>query len=108
MHFPIIPVIDIGERGRDAAFGHHRVRLAEQAFANHANGNASSGSFNCRAQSGAAAANNENVVLKSFVVGHRLHNSPIVPDPHRAQTHVKIGETDPEQAQPCPKHVATI
>jgi hypothetical protein len=35
MHFPIVAVIDIGERGRDAALGHHRVRFAEQAFANH-------------------------------------------------------------------------
>ena len=29
---PVIAVIDIGQRGGDAAFGHHGVRLAQQAI----------------------------------------------------------------------------
>ena len=28
MHFPIVAFIDIGQRRRDSAFGHHRVRFA--------------------------------------------------------------------------------
>src|ERR1700757_434979 len=31
-----------------------------------------------------------------------------MPDSNRAQAHVEIGKTDPEQAQPRPKHVAAI
>src|SRR5437773_2164359 len=38
----------------------------------------------------------------------RSNNSPICPDTHRAEPHVKIGETDPEQTQPGPKHVAPV
>ena len=30
MHLPAVAVVDIGERRRDAAFGHHRVCLAEK------------------------------------------------------------------------------
>ena len=28
MHFPVIAIVDIRERGRDSAFGHHGVRFA--------------------------------------------------------------------------------
>ena len=28
MHFPIVALIDVGQRRRDSAFGHHRVRFA--------------------------------------------------------------------------------
>ena len=28
--FPAVAIVHIGQRGRDAAFGHHGVRLAEQ------------------------------------------------------------------------------
>ena len=28
MHLPVVTIIDIGQRRRDAAFGHHGVRLA--------------------------------------------------------------------------------
>ncbi len=33
MHFPVIAIIDIGERGRDAALGHDGMRFAEKRFA---------------------------------------------------------------------------
>ena len=36
MHFPVVAIINIGQRRRDAAFGHDGVRLAEKPFANHA------------------------------------------------------------------------
>jgi hypothetical protein len=35
MHLPVIAIINIGQRCRDAAFRHYRVRLAEKTFANH-------------------------------------------------------------------------
>ena len=64
MDFPIVAVIHICERGRDAAFRHHGVRFSQQRFANHPDRNAGRGSFNRRAQSGPAGADHEHVVLK--------------------------------------------
>src|SRR5207249_2073307 len=51
MHLPVVTIIDIGQRGCDAAFRHYRVRLAEKTFANHPDGNTSRGRFDCRTQS---------------------------------------------------------
>ena len=67
MHLPVVAIVNIGQRRRDSAFRHHGVRFAEKAFANHADRNASRGSFDCRAQSSAAGANDQYVVLESFV-----------------------------------------
>ena len=33
MDLPVVAIVDVGERGRNAAFGHHGVRLAEKRFA---------------------------------------------------------------------------
>ena len=110
MDFPIVAIIDIGERSGDPALGHDGVRFAEQTFANHPDRNARGRSFNGRAQSRAAGADDEHVVLECFIFGHgRLRrNRQIVPDAHRAKPHVEIGEPDPEQAHPGPQHVAAI
>src|SRR5256885_17013033 len=37
---PAIAVVHVRQSGRDAAFGHYRVRFAEQTLADHADGNA--------------------------------------------------------------------
>ncbi len=39
MHFPIIALIDIGERGCNAALRHDGMRFSQQRFANKANAN---------------------------------------------------------------------
>ena len=70
MHFPIVAFIDIGQRRCDSAFRHDRVRFAEKRFANQPDANARRRSFNRRAQSRAAGANDEDVVLESFVIRH--------------------------------------
>ena len=31
-----------------------------------------------------------------------------MPDAHRAQTHIQVGETNPEQTHPRPEHMALI
>ena len=66
MDFPIVAIVHIGERGGDPAFGHDGVRFAEQTFANHPDRNARGRSFNGRAQSRAAGADHEHVVLEMF------------------------------------------
>src|SRR4026208_1268738 len=39
---------------------------------------------------------------------HRLDDSEIVPDARGTEPHIQIGEADPEQTHPRPKHVAAI
>ena len=68
--FPTVAIIHVGQGGGDPAFGHDRVRFAEQAFANHPDRNACGRRFNGRAQSRAAGADDQNVVLESFVLRH--------------------------------------
>ena len=70
MDLPVVAVVHVGERGGDAAFRHHGVGFAEQAFGNHPDRNAGRRRFDRRAQTGAARADDENVVGESFVVGH--------------------------------------
>jgi hypothetical protein len=72
MHLPVVAIVNIGQRGCDAALGHHGVRFTEKTFANHANRNASRGRLDCRAQSSAAGTDNQYVVLESFVLGHEI------------------------------------
>ena len=70
VHFPIVAFIDIGQRRRNSTFGHHRVRFAQKRFADQTDANTCSRSFNRRAQSRAPSANDENIVLESFVFRH--------------------------------------
>ncbi len=67
MDLPAVAVVDVGERRGDAAFGHHRVRLAEQRLADQADPHARRRRFDRGAQSGAARADDEHVVLVGLV-----------------------------------------
>jgi hypothetical protein len=69
MHFPTVAVIHIAHRRRHATFGHDRVRLAQQRFANQTDLDARRRRFNRRAQSRAARADDQHVVFVSFVIG---------------------------------------
>ena len=110
VHPPAVAIIDVRQRRRDAAFGHHGVRLAEQRLADQPDRHARRRRFNRGAQTRPARTDDENVVLERFVFSHRarLEQPEVVPDAHRAKAHVKIGEADPEKAQPRPKHVPSI
>ncbi len=68
---PAVALVDVCECRGDAAFGHDGVRLAEQRFADHADGHAAGCGFDGRAESGAAGADDENVVFVGLVVGHQ-------------------------------------
>ena len=72
MHLPVVAIVNIGQCCCDAAFRHHRVRFTEKTFANHADRNASRGSFDRRTQSSATGTDDQYVVLKSFVSGMRF------------------------------------
>ena len=67
---PVVAVVDVGERGGDAAFGHHRVRLAEQRLADEADRTPAGRGLDRRPQSRSAGADDEHVVFVCLVVGH--------------------------------------
>ena len=67
---PVVAVIDVGQSGGDAAFGHDGVRLAEQRFADQADGDAGGGGFDGGPQAGAAGADDQYVVFVCLIFGH--------------------------------------
>src|SRR5712692_478525 len=81
---PVIGSVDVSHRGRDAALSHDRVRFAQQRLAHDAHARALGQRFDCRAQPRAARADDQNVVLVSFVFfGHSNLKSVIAPDATR-------------------------
>ncbi len=47
-------------------------------------------------------------LLQRFKTLQPLDDPKIVPHAERTKAHVKIGETNPEQAEPRPKHMALV
>jgi len=70
--FPTVTFIHVGQRRRDAAFRHDGVGFAQKTFADHAHGDARGGGFDCGAQTGAAGADDQHVMLEGWIVGHEL------------------------------------
>src|SRR5271163_4639948 len=80
MRAPVVRSIHVGHGGRDAAFGHDRVRLAEQRLADDADAYVLGQGFNGGAQARAARANDEYIVFVGFVrSSHRIRMSLIKP-----------------------------
>ena len=69
VHAPAVAVVHVGERRRDAALGHHRVRLAEQRLAHHAHAPSQRRRLDRRPQPRAAGADHQDVVLVGLVLG---------------------------------------
>ncbi len=63
---PVVALIDVGQRRRDAAFGHDGVGLAEQRFADEPDGDAGRRGFDGGAQAGAAGADDQDIVFVGF------------------------------------------
>src|SRR5262249_30270933 len=86
---------------------------------------------------GAAGADHEHIMFKRFVTTHKmfttkgqstgpdgsritsftvfritvvetLEDPPVMPDTQRAESHVQVRESDPEQAHPGPEHMAPV
>jgi hypothetical protein len=71
MHLPTVPLINMGQGGRDAALRHDRMRLSQQTFANHPHGDIRRRSFNGRAQTRAAGTDDQYVVVEGLVFHSR-------------------------------------
>ena len=97
----------LAERRGDAAFGHDRVRLAEQRLADEADRHAGGRGLDGRPQARAAGADDEDVVFVCLVFRH-LEDPQVRPHAHRAEPDVQVTEADREQAAPGPQHVPPI
>src|SRR5438045_3551825 len=99
MDSPVVAIVDVSERGSDAALGHYRMGFAEQRFADETDPSAGVCCFDCCSESRAARTDDENVVRQRLVFGH-LQNSPVVPDPHGAHSNVDVAERDHDEPAP--------
>ena len=98
---PVIAIVDIGQRCRDASFGHHGMRFAKQRFADHTHLRTGGSGFNGGAQACSACSNHQYVVGEPLEFRH-LENSPVMPDAHRTEADIDIGKRNPKEACPGP------
>ena len=77
MDFPIVAIIDVGQRGRDAAFRHDRVRLAEQDICKPSRPKRRPRTLRWPREARAAGTDDKNIVLESFVIGHGLKSERV-------------------------------
>ena len=67
VHLPVVALVDVGECRGDSAFGHHRVRLAEEGFADEADRDAGGGCLDRCPQAGTSRADYEHVMFVRLV-----------------------------------------
>ena len=67
---PVVLLVGVAHRRGDAALGHDRVRLAEQALADHRGPQPLLASLDRRPQPGTAGPDDDDVVVVAFEVGH--------------------------------------
>src|ERR1700740_2891143 len=80
MRAPIGGGVAVGHGRGNAAFGHYRVGLAQQRFADHADGSALPQRFDGRAQARAAGTDDQDVMLVGFeAVAQRTLTSRMAP-----------------------------
>src|SRR5215469_11774250 len=107
MDAPVIAIVNIRKRCRNAAFGHDGMRFSQQRFANDPHCRAVRSGFNGGAQARSARSNHQNIVGEPLEFRH-LQDSPVVPDSDRTQADVDVGKRDPKQARPRPLLVSRI
>ena len=117
---PLVLRVDVPERRRDAALGHHGVGLAQERLAHEADRRPGCLGLDRCPEPGAAGADDEDVDGVRLDLVERLrsqHERPIprlevdgevANDPRRQQARVDIGEGDRDQARPGPPHVVPI
>ena len=70
MDAPIVAIVHVAHGGRDSAFSHHGVGLAQQRFGDDAHLGARGGCFNGGAQARSTRADNQDIMFESLVLGH--------------------------------------
>ena len=72
MDLPVVPFVHVRQGRRDAAFGHHGVRLAQKRLADNAHRHPRGRGFNRRAQSRAAGPDDQDIVLEGLIFRHAV------------------------------------
>ena len=107
MDAPVVAIIDVGESGGDAAFGHHGVGFAQQRFAHYPHFRAGSRGFDGGAQACAARSDHQDIVREPLEFRH-LQDSPVMPDADGTEADIEIGKPHPEKAEPRPAFVSAV
>jgi len=107
MNAPVIAIVDVGQSRGNATLGHDSMGFAEQRFADHAHLGAVGCGFDGGAQTSPTRTDDQNVIGEELEFRH-LQDSPVMPDPHRAEADVDIGKSHPEQACPGPLLVSRV
>ena len=96
---PVVAIIHVPHRRRQAAFGHHSVRLTEQGFRQDGCSGAGRRCLHGRPQSSSTSADHQHIVLERGIVG-QLDDPPIGDRAHGTEPYVDIGQAHPDQAAP--------
>ena len=99
--------VDVAERRRDPALGHHRVRLAEQRLADERR--AGAGARRRRSPPAGRRRPRRSRARRSRGArspSQRILGSSKTPD--RREPDVEVGERDPDEADPGPLHVPAV
>jgi hypothetical protein len=72
VHFPVVAIVDVGQRRGHASLGHDRVGFAQQRLANQADGDAGACRFDRGAEPRPAGADDEHVITMGGVHRHQM------------------------------------
>ena len=72
VHAPVVSIVDVRQRRRNAALSHHRVRFAQQRLADEADRHPRGRCFDRRPQPRAARANHQHVVVVRLILRHQI------------------------------------
>ena len=110
MDLPVVLGPQVAQGGGDAAFGHDRVGLAEEAAAYEGGAGARLVGGHGGPQAGATGADHDDVirmVLERFFRGH-LEKPRVVYPAARHQPDIKVGQGHEDQAHPGDLHVPGV
>ena len=107
MDLPAVAIVHVGERRRDAPFGHDGVRLAQERLADQPDPDAGRRRLDRRAQTGAAGADDDHIVFVCLV-GHLYRIRQSVHTPIEQQADVEVREPHRKEAEPGEEHVPRV
>ena len=83
VNFPVVAVVDVGQCGGDAAFGHDGVRFPQQRLADQSNRHSGRGRLNGRPETRSACADHQHIVFVCLKLRHqRILRSDHTPIEH--------------------------
>ena len=71
MHAPVVAVVHVRQRRRNAALGHHRMRFSQKRLAHKSDRDARRRGFDRRPETRAACSDHQHIVFVGLVIGHQ-------------------------------------